>query len=73
VFQAGSRSHLVNDLRYIFPADKSFLAGISGYSDLNSNRIISVGFGIWTFTNEYFDDLKWVDRYTDELEVESTL
>jgi hypothetical protein len=56
---------------YVFPADKSFIAGISGYSDLNANRVISLGFNIWNFSNEYFDDLKWVDQQTDELKTES--
>jgi len=57
------------EVPHVFPADKSFLAGISGYSDLNANRVISLGFSLWTFSTESFDDLKWVDQETDELEV----
>lgn len=39
---------------------------------MNSNRVISLGFNIWTFSDEYFNDLRWFDQYTDELVVKST-
>jgi len=61
-FEAGSIKQLSLDDKYVFDADKSFMAGLFGFSSVTEDKIISLGFILTEkIQAEYFDNLKWTD------------
>lgn len=61
-FEAGSIKQMSLDDKYVFDADKSFMAGLFGFSSDTEDKIISLGFILTEkIQEEYFDNLKWTD------------